>query len=152
MLGRKNYTQDEFDQAKAAVRAQVTAYKKLVKAAAGVKPKKKLLGSIDTFETLFFNNMVLVLDRYFVYRVRLVAGKDANALNEVELLCESLMNNRGVLRVGNVIKFIPEQTVLKLHPGDAITLSQGDFERLSSAFFEQVQMRFLESPDASDDR
>ena len=152
MLGRKNYTQDEFDQAKAAVRAQVTAYKKLVKAAAGVKPKKKLLGSIDTFETLFFNNMVLVLDRYFVYRVRLVAGKDANALNEVELLCESLMNNRGVLRVGNVIKFIPEQTVLKLHPGDAITLSQEDFERLSSAFFEQVQMRFLESPDASDDR
>jgi hypothetical protein len=151
MLGRKNYTQDEFDQAKAAVRAQVTAYKKLVKAAAGVKSKKKLLGSIDTFEALFFNNMVLALDRYFVYRVRLVAGKDANALNEVELLCESLMNNRGILRVGNVIKFIPEKTVLKLRPGDAIALSLEDFERLSTAFFEQVQKRFLDAPEASDD-
>lgn len=150
MLGRKNYTQDEFDQAKAAVRAQVTAYKKLVKAATGDKAKKKLLGSIDTFETLFFNNMVLVLDRYFVHRVRLVAGKDANALNEVELLCESLMNNRGVLRVGNLIKFIPEETVLKLRPGDAIALSQEDFERLSTAFFEQVQKRFLDAPEATE--
>jgi hypothetical protein len=89
--------------------------------------------------------MVLVLDRYFVHRVRQVTGKDSNALNEVELLCESLVNNRGVLRVGNALKFIPEETVLGLHPGDAIALSRGDFERLSAAFFAVLQRRFLDA-------
>ena len=38
MLGRKSYTQDEFDQAKAALSAQVAAYRKLVKATTGDKP------------------------------------------------------------------------------------------------------------------
>jgi hypothetical protein len=145
MLGRKNYTQDEFDQAKAALSAQVAAYRKLVKATTGDKPKKKVVQTVETFETLFFNNMVLVLDRYFVHRVRQVTGKDANALNEVELLSESLVNNHGVLRVGNALKFIPEETVLGLHPGDAIALSREDFERLSAAFFAELQRRFLDA-------
>ena len=145
MLGRKNYTQDEFDQAKAALSAQVAAYRKLVKATTGDKAKKKVVQTVETFETLFFNNMVLVLDRYFVHRVRQITGKDANALNEVELLSESLVNNHGVLRVGNALKFTPEETVLGLHPGDAIALSRGDFERLSAAFFAVLQRRFLDA-------
>ena len=95
--------------------------------------------------------MVLVLDRYFVHRVRQVTGKDANALNEVELLSESLANNHGVLRVGNALKFIPEETVLGLHPGDAIALSRGDFERLSAAFFAELQKRFLDAAMVTED-
>ena len=145
MPGRKNYTQDEFDQAKAALSAQVAAYRKLVKATTSDKAKKKVVQTIETFETLFFNNMVLVLDRYFVHRVRQVMGKDANALNEVELLSESLVNNHGVLRVGNALKFIPEETVLGIQPGDAIALSREDFERLSAAFFAELQRRFLDA-------
>jgi hypothetical protein len=39
--------------------------------------------------------MTLVLDRYFVHRLRVVAGKDGNPLNEIELLTDSLMNNDG---------------------------------------------------------
>ena len=46
----------------------------------------------------FFNNIALVLDRYFVHRIRIVAGKDGNALNEVEMICDSLMKNNWVLR------------------------------------------------------
>jgi hypothetical protein len=46
------------------------------------------------------------------------AGKDGNALNEVELISESLMNNRGVLRGNNVIKMTPPSPCFKLELGD----------------------------------
>src|SRR5215216_79247 len=35
-----------------------------------------------------------------MHGLRVVAGKDGNPLNEVELLSDSLMNNRGALRGG----------------------------------------------------
>ncbi len=73
MLGRKNYKREELDQCKEAIHKQLAAYKKLVKAIDGT---------------------TLVLDRYFVHRLRMVTGKDSNPLNEVELLSDSLMNNR----------------------------------------------------------
>ena len=87
--------------------------------------------------------MVLVLDRPFVHRVRVVAGKDGNPFNEVEMLCDSLMSNDGVLAASTVIKFIPEQSVLQLEIGDPIRLSQGDFERLSAAFFAELERKFV---------
>ena len=87
--------------------------------------------------------MTLVLDRYFVHRLRMVTGKDGNPLNEVELMTESLMNNDGVLRGNNVIKLVPEETVLKLEIGDRIRLTAAQFERLSKAFLAQIQAKFL---------
>jgi hypothetical protein len=65
----------------------------------------------------------MMLDRYFVHRPRTVSGKDTNPLNEVELICESLMSNGGVLRDGNVVKYVPEESVLKLGVGDEIRLN-----------------------------
>ena len=144
MLGRKDYTQEEFDHAQAAIAAQLAAYKKLVKsidATASSAPAVK--SALDDFEPLFFNHMTLALDRYFVHRVRPVTGKDGNPLNEVELLTDSLINNDGVLRTGNVIKLIPEESVLKLNAGDRIRLGATQFERLSRAFFTELKSRFL---------
>jgi hypothetical protein len=79
--------------------------------------------ALQAFERLFFNNMTLVLDRYFVHRLRTVTGKDINPLNEVELLTDSLINNDVVLRGNNVVKLIADQSVLKLDVGDRIRLS-----------------------------
>jgi hypothetical protein len=87
--------------------------------------------------------MTLVLDRYFVHRLRVVTGKDGNPLNEVELMSDSLMNNDGVLRGNNVIKLIPDESVLKLNTGDRIRLKAAQFERLSKAFFTEIQSNFL---------
>jgi hypothetical protein len=142
LLGRKNYSQEEFDHAKSAVDQQLAAYKKLVKAIDGATPDPSVRSALDSFEPLFFNNMTLVLDRYFVHRVRMVTGKDGNALNEVELVADSLMSNDAVLRGNNVIKLIPDQSVLKLNIGDRIKLSAAQFERLSKAFFAEIQAKF----------
>ena len=69
MLGRKNYTQEEIDQGKAALDQQLAVYKKLVKAAASATTDEKIDSAVESFEALFFNNMILVLDRYFVHRL-----------------------------------------------------------------------------------
>jgi len=143
MLGRKNYSQEELDHGKAAVDQQLAAYKTLVKALASATTDKKVNSALEAFEALFFNNMTLVLDRYFVHRLRTVTGKDGNPLNEVEMLSDSLMNNNGVLRDSNVIKLIPDQSVVKLHIGDPIRLTAEDFELLSAAFFAEIERKFL---------
>jgi hypothetical protein len=142
MLGRKNYTQEERDSAKSAVARQLAAHKKLVSTIAGNATDKKPQSALEDFEPLFFNNMILALDRYFVHRVRMVTGKDGNPLNEVELICDSLMNNAGVLATNNVIKYVPEQSVVKLNAGDRIRLTAEQFERLSAAFFEELERKF----------
>ncbi|MGZ4767983.1 MAG: hypothetical protein ACXVLX_04945 [Ilumatobacteraceae bacterium] len=136
MLGRKDYTKEEFDHARAAVATQLASYAKVAKL--GGKAS-----ALDEFETVFFNNMVIVLDRYFVHRIRPVTGKDGNALNEVELIVEALMNNEGVFQGNKVIKYVPESSVLKLRAGDAIKLTAADFERLSDAFFDELKLKFL---------
>jgi hypothetical protein len=142
MLGRKTYTQEELDQAQSAIDQQLAAYKKLVKAIDGATADPKVRSALDAFEPLFFNNLTLALDRPFVHRVRPVAGKDGNPLNEVELIADSLINNDGVLRGNNVIKLVPEQSVLTIGIGDRIRLSAAQFERLSAAFFSELRSRF----------
>jgi hypothetical protein len=142
MLGRKNYTPEELDHAKTAIDRQLAAYKKLVKAIDATSDLK-VSSALEAFEPLLFNNMTLVLDRYFVHRLRTVTGKDGNALNEVELMSDSLMDNDGVLRGNNVIKLIPDQSVLKIEIGDRIRLSAAQFEHLAKAFLGEIKAKFL---------
>jgi hypothetical protein len=143
MLGRNSYTQEELDHCKSAIAQQLAAYRALVKLVPDAATDKKAASALATFEWRFFNNMTIVLDRYFVHRVRLVAGKDGNPLNEVEMLCESLMNNDGILRESNVIKLVPDQSVLKLNFGDPIRITAEQFKRLSAAFWDELERKFL---------
>ncbi|MFL6137464.1 MAG: hypothetical protein ACJ74O_06655 [Frankiaceae bacterium] len=142
MLGRKDYTREELDHARAVVEQQLIAYGGLVKAVAAA-PDPQAGSALDAFEARFFNDMVLVLDRLFVHRLRSVTGKDGNPLNEVELLTDSLMSNDGVLRGNNVIKYAPEQSVLKLRIGDRIALTAEQFVRLARAFLDEIERKFL---------
>jgi hypothetical protein len=70
-------------------------------------------------------------------------GKDGNPLTEVEMIGDSSMNNNGVQRGSNVIKYIPDQSVVKLHIGDQIRLTADEFERLSAASFAELERKFL---------
>jgi hypothetical protein len=135
MLGRNSYTREELDAARTALDQQLAAY-------------RGLADSIDAaaladFEPLFFNNMTLVLDRLFVHRIRSVSGKDGNPLNEVELLTEALMSNDGVLQGNNVIKYVPEKSVVGLAVGDRIRLTAEQFEQLCRAFLDELERRFV---------
>jgi len=141
MLGRKDYTNEELDHATAAIEARVAAYHRL-SAAVDATGDAKARAARDDFEPLFFNSLTLVLDRYFVHRLRSVTGKDGNPINEVELLAESLMNNDGAFRGNNVVKYIPSEAVLGLGAGDRIAIGAAEFDRLASAFLSDLRDKF----------
>lgn len=143
MLGRKDYTQEELDHATRAIKQQLAAYKKLVKSLDGAGDDPRVAAALEAFEPLLFNNMTLVLDRYFVHRLRMTTGKDGTPINEVELLADSLINNGGELRVNNVIRYKPEESVLRLEPGDPIRIDAAQFERLFKAFVAELDSKFV---------
>jgi len=88
----------------------------------------------------------------FVHRLSGIEGKDGNPLNEVRVLCNSILLNRGKLQIDRLpgwpnsavagIKLPPEKSVLRLKGGDEVRLSEVDFERLSKAFFAELEKKF----------
>lgn len=141
MLGMKTYSQDFIDACRARVEADVRAYRKQV----GKAPTKE-------FEARFFNNLVLLLDYMFVHRLSGIEGKDGNPLNEVRVLCNSLLFNQGKLQIEKLagwptsavssLTLPPEKSLLKLRGGDEVKLSEADFLRLSKAFFAELEKRY----------
>ncbi len=134
MLGVKTYPKSYVAACRAKVEKDISAYRALA-ATAKTQP------ALKAFETTFFNNMVLVLDNLFVHRLRGVEGKDGNPLNEVRVLCDSMLNSRMV--ADKSIKLSPEKSVLKYKVGDEIKLSEADFLLLSKAFFAEIERKYL---------
>lgn len=141
MFGRKDYTQEELDQAKATNDRLLAGYRTLASAVANTNDEKAR-SALEDFQTLVFTTMVLALDRPFVHRLRKVTGKDGNPLNEVEVICESLMNNNAVMGESTVIKLRASDSVLKLDAGDSIRINADDFERLANAFLAELERKF----------
>ena len=140
MLGMKTYAREYIDACRARVDADLLAYRKQV----GKAPSKE-------FEARFFNNQVLLLDYMFVHRLTGIEGKDGNPLNEVRVLCNSILLNKGKIQVDRLpgwpnsassgIKLPLEKSVLKLNAGDEVKLNENDFVRLSKAFFAELEKR-----------
>ncbi len=135
MLGRKTYTQGEVDTCRYALKAQLKSYSDLVEA--------EDADSHRTFSTAFANNMILVLDRYFVHRLRASTGKDCNPLNEVELLADAIINHKGVLQKSTVIKYSADESVTHICVGEAVDISMPTFRRLSEAFLADLETKFV---------
>jgi hypothetical protein len=74
MLCVNKHTQKYIDECCSKVEAQISAYKNLNTTVrnknAIIQPKLHV--AIESFEPVFFNNMVLVLDNYFVHRTRTI--------------------------------------------------------------------------------
>ena len=141
MLSVNHYDQTFVDDCRARVDTQVSAYRELI-AAARDAGGPRVEAAITTFEPLFFNNMVLVLDDSFLHRSRIMEGKDGNPLNEVRILCTSLLNNGGVMAADKQIKMDPDTSVLKYAVGDEIALSEADFVRLAKGFFAEIEQKY----------
>lgn len=131
MLGRKTFTRDELDAGRAATTAQLDALDQL--------PKTKADAQAELAAAI-----VLAMDRRYVHRVRATSGKDGNPLNEVELIAEAFLDHGGVFTTNNVIKHVPEKTVLHLADGDQVRLTPADARTLADAFYVELQTRFVE--------
>ena len=135
MLCMTTYDQAYVDDCRAKIDLQVGAYQALAATATG--------SALDAFEPVFFNNMVLALDNHFAHRSRTLELKDGNPLNEVRVLCSSIMNNDGVVAADKTIKLKSASSVLKHEIGDEIKLSEQDFVQLSQAFFAELESKFV---------
>ena len=134
MLAMTKYPREYIAECRSKVASDVEAFKS-VAAAAG--------DAAAAFEPVFFNNMVVVLDAYFVHRTRALEGKDGNALNEVRVLCSSMMLHGDVMTVDKSIKLSPDDSVVKVRFGEKIALGEDDFSRLSAAFFSELESKFV---------
>jgi hypothetical protein len=131
MLGRKDFTKDEIENGKAAVARQLQAFDALPKAA-----------QTALQDAEYFNDLALALDRRYVHRLRSVTGKDGTPLNELEIIVEALLNNKGELKGINVIKYVPEDSVVGMKPGDRIRLTRDDFARLAAGVFDELDAKY----------
>lgn len=145
MLCVNKYTQAYIDECRSKVAAQVTAFEALI-STAKTRPatdEPLLSAAIEGFEPHFFGNMVIALDNHFVHRARAIEKKDGNPLNEVRMLCDSMMSHNNVMTVDNTIKYDPAKAVLKYRLGDQINMTRADFTRLSSVFFAEIEKEYL---------
>jgi hypothetical protein len=145
MLAVKNYSQEYINECRSKIDLLLSTYKGLITTSKElVGTDNEILNSaIKTFEPNFFNNMVLALNDYFGNRMRGLEKKDGNPLNEVRILCDSILNNNNKMNSDNTIKYDPAKSVLKYEVGDEIKLNQKDFELISEAFFNEIEKKFL---------
>jgi hypothetical protein len=134
MLAQNTYSPEYVDDCRAMVERELAAYRKVADA--------KSKATRNGFEPAFCNSMVLALDRCFVHRTRAQEGKDGNAMNEVRLLCSSILEHGGVFTGEKVIKWRPEASVLGLAEGDEIEIDADGIGRLASAFFAGIEEKF----------
>jgi hypothetical protein len=143
MLSRTSYTREYVDACRERTASEVAAYRHLVATArAEAHDAARLDAAIAAFEPKFFNTLVIALDGSFMHRARGREGKDGNPLNEVRVVCESLMTNAGALTADKQIKLLPETSVLGYRVGDEIELGEAQFERLSEGYFAEIARRY----------
>ena len=144
MLCMNSYPRDFVDECRARVDAHVAAYTKLAAAANGNGTADgPLAAAVDALEPVFFNNLLLALDGYFTHRSRTLEKKDGNPLNEVRVMCASMMLHGDVMTEDRGIKLSPVKSVLGIPFGERIALGEDAFARISSAFFAELESKFV---------
>jgi hypothetical protein len=140
MLAVNTYANEYIKECRSRMEQQLAAYRALVSSMEANEAAAR--AAVESFEPLFFRNLLLVLDHYFVHRTRAIEGKDGNPLNELRMLCSSILHNDGVLTADKTIKYNAETSVLKLRVGDEIRIHEVQFVKLFKACFAEIRSRF----------
>jgi len=114
---------------------QLSSYAEIKEAAGGCK-------EITSFESIFLENMVLSLDSLFGHRARGKEGKNGNPLNEVRMICGSLMKGESCLLSDSTIKYDPARSILGTRIGEQILWTPAGIGRLCHAFLDEIEMRY----------
>jgi hypothetical protein len=130
MLMVSSYSKNYVAACRAKMTAQLDGYRRLQAA----QPQ-----ALEAFERIFLHHMILALDRCFVHRGRGMEGKNGDALNEVRLLCDGILENGGRLGASKTMLYKPENTIVKLKMGEEISLDAAGFARLATAFFDAIE-------------
>jgi hypothetical protein len=138
MLETLHYDQDYVDECRARSEAQVARFE-------DVRSRADIDGTdpVGSLEPDFFNNMLLVLDAYFVHRPDNVVGKGGGPLTEVRALASSLMLNGGTMRADQQDGLDPGRSILGYAEGDDIHLTQEQYVTIARAFFDDVERRYV---------
>lgn len=120
---------------KARVDEQLASYEAVREAAGGC-------AALASFETSFLENMVLSLDSLFGHRARGKEGKNGNPLNEVRMICGSLMRGDSRLLSDSTIKYDPARSVLGTRIGEQMPWTPEGIGRLCHAFLSEIETRY----------
>ena len=145
MLCINNYPKNYIDECHTKMEEQLSTYNILIaeiKKQSGTN-ETQLNAAIESFEPVFFNNLVMVLDNYFSDRSRTLELKDGNPANEVRMICNSIMKYDSILSADNSIKYDPVKSVLKYKFGEEIKLNKTNFLLLYTAYFADIEKKYL---------
>src|SRR3954465_15648639 len=144
MQGVEEQEEAYTDPCRSRMESQIAMFHEVARAARdhGDADVTGLEGALESLEYEYFNNMLLVLEGYFVHRLRGVEGKDGNALNEVRVVARSLMENGGTVMADPQIRLDPARSVLGLEVGAPITLTLQQYRRISDAFLREIESKF----------
>lgn len=142
MLGRREFSTAEVERARTMIDQHLAAHRRLASSLADPGAPDEARAALSEVSEQVFNHLALALDRCFVHRLRVVAGKDGNPLNELDLISESLMTNDGVFQVTTGVRYTPDRAVVGLRPGDPVLLTADQFDQLSTAFLAEIERRY----------
>ncbi|MBB2986566.1 hypothetical protein [Terracoccus luteus] len=142
MGGVKRYEQDYVDSCRARDESQAAMFHSLLVSVRGHDdddPNGEVANALDSLETEFFNNMLLVLEGYFVHRDPDLEASPGGVLAEVRLLAASLMQNGGAVLPAPARS---QHAELGLREGETVRLTASSYRRLSNAFFREIERRY----------
>lgn len=139
MLAVTSYPEVYVQLTGAKVEEQLAAYAALARAVAGNAAAEQALAD---FAPGYFATALLALDHHFMHRMRGAEGKDGNALNEVRMIGDAIMENDGVLTENKTIKYRAEKSLAGVEIGEAVVLDAETFGRLAKAYIGEIGKRF----------
>lgn len=144
----KSYSRQYVDDCCLKIEYQIAVFKKFItesvnqKSAAGTPPDSRFLRTLQSFETIFFNNMIVVLDSCFHQRNRKQEGRDGNPLNEIRLLAISLLYHKERMWFDKNLGLNPATSILKYPEGALIRVRENDFLTICRAFVAEIRCKF----------